>query len=83
MSGDLVVTCLRRNLVQAAYVDAALTICKELGSRRAENFLLAQGVPMKVIQRVLLSNGPVRHRALNRELRDATIRYWAERISYS
>lgn len=53
-------TCNRRNHVHAAYVSAAITIKNELGLRRAEEFLVREGVPRSVIARVLLTGGPYR-----------------------
>lgn len=49
--------CRRRNRLQAAYVDAALTISKLTGGRRAEDILVAQGVAQSVIVRILHLNG--------------------------
>ena len=54
--------CRRRNYVQAAYVDAALTIKNLHGLRRAENILRDATVPMDVIARTLLIGGPHRLR---------------------
>ena len=56
--------CRRHNYVQAAYVDAALTIKGLYGLRRAENILRSENVPMDVISRILLIGGPHRsHRS--------------------
>ncbi len=54
--------CQRQNHVFAAYVDAAITLRERLGLRRAEEFLLREGVPMSVIARVLITNGCHRER---------------------
>lgn len=55
-------TCRRRNLVQAAYVDAAITLCKNGVQRQAENFLVREGLPNNVVSRVVLEHGPFRAR---------------------
>ena len=52
--------CRRSNYVQAAYVDAALTIKDLYGLRRAENILRGADVPMAVISRALLIGEPLR-----------------------
>lgn len=49
--------CRRRNRLQAAYVNAALTISKVVSVQRAEAILAEQGVPQRVIVRVLYLNG--------------------------
>lgn len=49
--------CRRRNRLQAAYVNAALTISKVVSAQRAEAILVEQGVPERVIARVLYLNG--------------------------
>jgi len=53
-------TCRRRNHVHAAYVDAALVIA-QFDLRRAENLLLREGIPRKLIARVLLVGKPFRN----------------------
>lgn len=55
--------CNRRNHVHAAYVSAAIKIKDELGVRRAEEFLIREGVPRSVIARVLLTDGLCRVRS--------------------
>ncbi|MGI4719251.1 MAG: hypothetical protein ACRYGO_08510 [Janthinobacterium lividum] len=52
-----ILVCRRRNRLQAAYVDAALTISKTVNVRRAEAILVEQGVAQRVIVRVLHLNG--------------------------
>lgn len=52
-------SCRRRNHVHAAYVNAALAI-KQFDLRRAENLLVREGVPRKVIGRILLADQPCR-----------------------
>ncbi|MEW6762447.1 MAG: hypothetical protein AB1437_16630 [Pseudomonadota bacterium] len=49
--------CRRRNRLQAAYVNAALTISKVVSVQRAEAVLAEQGLPERVIVRVLYLNG--------------------------
>lgn len=53
-------TCRRRNHVYAAYVNAALVI-RTFDLRQAENLLLREGVPRKVIARVVLAGQPCRN----------------------
>lgn len=55
-----VITCRRSNHVYAAYVEAAIRLSSLTTLRQAENMLIREGVPMKVIARVLLSKGPYR-----------------------
>jgi len=52
--------CRRHNHVHAAYVNAALVI-KQFDLRQAENMLLREGVPRKVIARILLVGHPYRN----------------------
>ena len=52
--------CRRRNRLQAAYVDAALRISRLISVQRAEDILLEQGLPQRVIARVLYLNGLLR-----------------------
>lgn len=52
-----ILVCRRRNRLQAAYVDAALTISQVVNVQRAEAMLMEQGVPQRVIARVLHLNG--------------------------
>lgn len=49
--------CRRRSRLQAAYVNAALTISRVVSVQRAEAILVEQGVPERVIVRVLYLNG--------------------------
>lgn len=57
--GELLL-CRRRNRLQAAYVNAALTISQQVSVQRAEAILVEQGVPERVIVRVLRLNGQLR-----------------------
>lgn len=57
--GELLL-CRRRNRLQAAYVNAALTISQQVSVKRAEAILVEQGVPERVIARVLHLNGQLR-----------------------
>ncbi len=52
-----ILVCRRRNRLQAAYVDAALTISQVVNVQRAAAMLMEQGVPQRVIARVLHLNG--------------------------
>jgi len=56
--------CRRRNRLQAAYVDAALRISQLVSVQRAEAVLLEQGLPQRVIDRVLYLNGLLRKRSV-------------------
>lgn len=56
------VTCRRRDPVFAAYVDAAITIQKQIGTRKAEEFLAREGVPTSVAMRVLRGDNSSRAR---------------------
>jgi hypothetical protein len=58
--------CRRHNYVQAAYVDAALTIKELYGLRRARNLLQDANVPTDVINRTLLICGSHRPHRLDR-----------------
>lgn len=60
MTSEKVVTCRRRNHVHAAYVEAAIRVSALSSVRRAEDMLIREGVPRKVIARVLLQKGPYR-----------------------
>jgi len=57
--GELLL-CRRRKRLQAAYVNAALTISQQVSVQRAEAILVEQGVPERVIARVLHLNGQLR-----------------------
>lgn len=50
----------RTNLIQAAYVSAAVTMAKVGRAERAERLLIDQSVPDAVINRVLHGEGPRR-----------------------
>jgi hypothetical protein len=52
----------RYNYVQAAYVDAALSIRDSHGLRKAEHILSKEGVPGEVIDRILFTSGPQRRK---------------------
>jgi hypothetical protein len=52
----------RRDTVRAAVVQAAITVARELGRERAERLLRREGVPDKVIARVLSDDGVRRGR---------------------
>ena len=52
----------RYNYVQAAYVDAALSIRDSHGLHKAEHILSNEGVPGEVIDRVLFTSGPQRRK---------------------
>jgi hypothetical protein len=52
----------RNNYVQAAYVDAALSIRDSHGLRKAEHILSNEGVPGEVIDRILFTSGPQRRK---------------------
>ncbi len=57
MRPGLAFPCRRRNRMDAAYVDAALTISKMISVERAEAMLVKQGIPERVIVRILHLNG--------------------------
>lgn len=59
---DAAPVCRRHDHVFAAYVNAALTVQKHIGTKKAEEFLAREGVPGGVATRVLRGDGPQRAR---------------------
>lgn len=62
MPNNLLCACRRENYVQAAYVDAALTLLHTTHSHRLISILRTQGIPENVIARVFGTAGPFRRR---------------------
>lgn len=52
--------CVRKNYVQAAYVNAALVLLNKIPLDRLRSMLFSQGIPKDVVARALFSNDPVR-----------------------
>lgn len=59
---SLAYKCRRKNYVDAAYVNAALSLFDRKNVGRLESMLYNQGISPDVISRILFSDGPFRSR---------------------